>query len=146
MKLTAGEVYDASIALANIIKRPRQIPQLAKYKIARMHSALEPAYKEIEDRRLAAVQQFGTEVFQDEAKTRSTWQIPEGTEQFKQFIAAWDLIRAEVKEVAISPITLQSLGDSENGVEAGEFKYLGALVVDATELASANGVPVAGNA
>jgi hypothetical protein len=134
MKLTAGEIYDAIMGLVAIIRRPRMIPQMAKFKIARMHDTLEPHYKEIEDARVALVQKYGHEVFEDEEKTKSKgWQIDENSNEMKQYIAEWDAIRAQEREVNITPITLQSLGDSENGVEAGEFKYLRRLVVDVSE-------------
>jgi hypothetical protein len=144
MKLTAGELYDAQIGLASIIRNDRAMPQIAKFKVARMHTFLEPYYKTIEDRRIAAVQQFGEEQFHDEEKTKSKgWGIAENSDAMKLYLAAWDAIRAQEMEVNIHPLTLQLLGDSENGPAAGEFKMLGPLVINALEEAElAVGVPV----
>lgn len=134
MQLTAGEIWDATEVLAGIIRRPRQLPQLAKYKIAKMHNLLSPIYDKIEEERIALVEKYGHETFHDEAKTKSKgWEVEEGSEAMKLYRPAWDAVRSRVLQVAITPLTMQLLGDSEHGIEAGEFKFLGPLVVDTSE-------------
>lgn len=136
MKLTAGQLHDAMIALAQIITRPRQIPQLAKYRIAKLHSSLEPDFAKIEDARVALVHEHGQEIFADEAKTISQgWQVQPGTEGFKKYIDGWNAIRGQEFEVNVLPITLESLGNETSGIEAGEFKMLEKFIVEASELA-----------
>ena len=135
MLLTAGQIYDATVTLTRMMNRSVAVPQMAKFKLARMHDALNKVYSVIEEQRIMAVQHHGEEIFADEAKTISKgWSVgEEGTPRFKAYMEAWDAIRAQNHDVNITPITLQSLGEMENGPEAADYKFLGPLVIDATE-------------
>lgn len=131
MKLTAGEVYDAQTAIAAIINRPRQIPQIAKYRFARLYSALAPACDIMDAKRGEIMQRLGSEIFADDAKTQSKgWGVIPGTPAAEAYVKELDVIRAEVLEVNVEPITLESLGNEIRGIEADEFKNLGPFIVE----------------
>jgi hypothetical protein len=133
MKLTAGQVYDMTIGLVKIMEGHRAIPQIAKFRLARMHDALEPEAKRIEAARMALVQTHGSEQFEDEAHTISQgWGIQPNSPASMAYHAAWEALRAEVLDVTVQPITLVALGDDPNGLETSEFKMLGPLIVDNT--------------
>lgn len=132
MQTTKGQVHDAMVALANIIRQPRMIPQIAKFKIAKMHSILEPQCTVIEAARAALIQQYGQEVFADDLKTISNgWQVEPGTPAWDAYLSGWDAIRAESLTVAVSPLMVQMLGNDPKGVEAAECKLLGDFLIDA---------------
>lgn len=131
MKVTTGQLYDAFNALGQIMSRPRLLPQTGKYRIARLHDALEPEYKRIYAEHLKLVQTYGHEVFEDEEKKISKgWQVPMGTPAHETYTAEWDAFRAQEIEVNAQALTLFSLGDDPRGVEAGEFKMLGPFVTE----------------
>lgn len=131
MKVTVGQLYDAFGALNQVMQRPRLIPQTGKYRLARLHDALEPEYKRVYAEHLKLVQTYGHEVFEDEAKTQSKgWQVPMGTPAHETYTAEWEKFRAQEIEVNAQPITLFSLGDDPRGLEAGEFKMLGSFITE----------------
>ena len=127
MQLTVGEIYDAVQALIRIEQSKRMIPQIAKFRLARMHDRLEPLYKAIETRHAALHQELGSEQF-NEQKESLGWGIREGTDAHVAYLERWQVVRAEPVEVKISPITLESLGDDPKGLEVLDFKMLGKLV------------------
>jgi hypothetical protein len=136
MTLTKGQVHDAVRMLKQIADRPRQIPQIAKFKLARMHDRLEPAFEGIEIDRQKLVQQHGNMVYQDAPANTVPlgWSLTEQSPGFAQFVKDWQVLRAQpAGEFKITPITLQMLGTEPNGLEVDEFGLLGALVVDAEE-------------
>ena len=133
MKLTGGQIHDAWNALRTIAAPGRhlEIPQMAKYRLARMKTALDADYILVENQRSAAVMELGHETFADEEKTKSTgWGVDPGTPQFDEYVKRWNAIRGEMHEVNVQPITLASLGDHARGIEAHEFELLGDLVID----------------
>ena len=140
MEVTAGVLHDAYRALADIINRPRQIPQMAKYRIAKLHSALQPFYEPIEARRAEIIERIGEEVFEDEAKTKSAgWGVKPGSPQFEEYLAEWNRLRAETVTLpSLMLIDLGMLGNEVRGIEAHEFKALEPFIHES--------VPTEGNA
>lgn len=133
MILTYGQIHDARRGLTMIVLDPkkRNIPTLAKFKLARLHDALDKLFGPLEEHRIALIHKYGEEQFADEAKTISTgWQLGPNTAQYKAFENEWEEFRAQTADVPVLPITLASFGDVTDGVEAGEFKLLGPLVVE----------------
>lgn len=138
MKLTAGQIFDATLTLLNIMERGHiSIPQTAKYRIAKMHGRLEPIFKSIEAKQRELVQIYGEEVFEDpETKTKPTgqWGIRPNTENHKKFTDEWNKVRAEEIEIPLlTPIPYESLGNEMRGLEAKDFALLGELVTEPKE-------------
>ena len=128
MKMTAGQVHDAGVALAAIFNRPREIPQIAKFKLSRMMTSLEGVANKYERRRFELVKQLGAEEIGQNGLPMG-WAVTDANKD--EYHAKWNEIREEdAGEVKIEAITLTMLGDSPNGLEAHEFKLLGALVVE----------------
>lgn len=129
MNVTIGQLYDGFNALSQILQRPRILPQTGKYRLARLHDALEPEYKRVYAEHLRLVQQYGHEVFEDEGNTLSKgWQVPAGTPAHETYEKEWDAFRAQTITLNTEPLTLFSLGDDPRGIEAGEFKMLGPFI------------------
>lgn len=131
MQVTVGDIHDAMFALTQIIKKPRVIPQTGKFRIAKLHAALLPFHEENEKRRGELIQKYGTEQFQDEAKTVSVgWGVSENTPGFDAYQKEWAEIRKEPRTLpaSVSPLKLSALGDDPKGIEAGEFVMLGCFV------------------
>lgn len=134
MRMNAGQIHDAASAIGDISERPRVIPQIAKFKLARMHQALRKDFVAIELERAALVQTHGEMKYKDEAKTQSIgWGLFENDEGFKGYIKDWNVIRERMYDVNITPITLQMLGNDPKGLEVDEFARLGPLVIDASD-------------
>lgn len=134
MKLTGAQVYDATMALTDIANTNRVVPSMANFKLARMHDALEPAFKQIEAERIAAVQAHGSEKFADPEKTQSMgWGVAKSDAGYQAYIDAWADIQAKEFDVKITPITTTMLGNDPKGLTLMEFKMLGQLAVDNTE-------------
>jgi hypothetical protein len=133
MKMTVLQLYDAVNALVSISNQPRMIPTMAKYKLARMHDALEPTYNIYEKQRIELVRQHGSEQFADPEKTKSLgFGVQPGTPGFDAYVKEWTAVCQQEVDINVKPITLQMLGDDPKGVELSEFKQLGDLVVDTT--------------
>jgi len=133
MKLTYGEIHCARRGATMAMGGKRNIPTLAKFRLARLHDALEALFKPIEEYRIGLVQKYGSEAFHDEAKTLSAgWQIGENTEAYKLFEKDWEEFCKQEAEVAVVPIPLAMFGDGADGLEMLEFKLLGPLVSDVT--------------
>lgn len=131
MLMNAGQIHDAASAIGDISEHPRLIPQIAKFKLARMHEALRKHFVSIELERAELVQRYGEMKYKDEAKTQPIgWGLFEQDEGFKGYIKDWNAIRERMLEVNITPITLQMLGNDVKGVEVDEFARLGPLVID----------------
>jgi hypothetical protein len=106
---------------------------LAKYRIAKLHSAMADEYDRIEHARGAIVQRLGSEQFSDAEKTKSIgWGFPDGEEgsAAKQYLEEWKALRATVIEVNVTPITLESLGNELRGIEANEFQMLEKFIIE----------------
>lgn len=131
MNVTVGQVYDAVTALNAIMQQPRMIPQTGKYRLARLHDALEPEYKRIYAEHLRLVQEHGHEVFEDtESRVSRGWQVPQGTPAHETYMNQWGAFRDQQIVVNASPVTLFSLGDDPRGVDTSEFKLLGPFVTE----------------
>lgn len=131
MKMTGRALYDAVVTLAAIINRPRNLPQTAKYRLARMHQRLLPDYTLLEDERVKLIRELGEPVYLDEAKTQPTeqWRIPdENTAAMTEYRMRWNTLLNEEIDVNVLPIPLAALGNETNGIEADEFVRLGDLV------------------
>lgn len=135
MRMTVNQLYDIVNALVAISNQPRMIPAMAKFKLAKMHDALEPFHEDYERKRIALVQTHGQETFADpETKQKSMgWSVIPGTPGFEKYIEEWGMLTKEEIEVNVKPITLQMLGNDPKGIELIEFKQMGALIVDAEE-------------
>lgn len=131
MNLTYGEIHCARRGANMLLGGKRNIPQIAKFKLARIHDALDKVFGPLEEYRMGLVQKYGTEQFADEEKKISMgWQIGENTDAYKAFEKDWEAFCAQIMDVTVTPITLTMLGDATDGIEALEFKLLGPLVVD----------------
>lgn len=133
MKLTYGEIHCARRGATMAMGGKRNIPTLAKFRLARLHDVLDPLFRPIEEYRIGLVQKYGSEQFHDEAKTLSAgWQIGENTEAYKSFEKDWEEFCKQEAEVAVVPIPLAMFGDGNDGLEMLEFKLLGPLISDVT--------------
>ena len=128
--VTAGEVHDAYRAIKDILEgvRERTIPQLGKFRLAKLHRTLEAEYTRIEDKRAALIQALGDERFFDEAKTQSRgWGLDEQGPNMLKYVEGWKEIRNEPINVtwSLAPIPLAALGDDAiNGLKLVEFRLL----------------------
>lgn len=128
MQVTVGELQDAMTTLTQIINRPRNIPQLAKFRIAKLHSHLVPFYKNnVQNPMNALIQHYGEEIFEKDGVTPKGWGVPEQTPKHKEYMEAWAKEREKTVDIGrVSPITWQSFGDaSVGGIEANEIIFLG---------------------
>ena len=132
MNLTYGEIHCARRGANMVLGGKRNIPQIAKFKLARIHDALDKVFGPLEEYRIGLVQKYGHERFADEEKKVSLgWQIEENSEQYKQFEKDWEEFCKQTMDVTVTPVTLTMLGEASDGLEAVEFKLLGPLVVEA---------------
>lgn len=133
---TIGQWYDASIALYQIVARPRTLPMLAQYKIARMRKAIEHITEHVDSVKIQLVQELGEPMPNVEP---TKWQLkPENKEVFAQRITQVTQMWTDIK---IRPLGLSELGTpaDNNGIDAREFELLGDLVIDdVTERDDAN--------
>ena len=128
METTAGGIHDAYRGVKEILEgvKERTIPQLGKYRLAKLHRILEKQYAAIEDRRSALIQTLGEERFFDEEKTQSRgWGIDETGPNMVKYIEAWNAIRNEPVTLDVATIPLGALGDDAvNGLKLVEFRLL----------------------
>lgn len=128
MRFTVGEIHDAHMALAAIFNSPRNIPQTAKYRLSKMLTAIEKYGNAAEKRRYELIVELGAEKKDDKERSLG-WQVT--TENQEAYKTRLEAMRAEdAGDIAVEPITLASLGDAADGIEAHEFKMLGKLVVE----------------
>jgi hypothetical protein len=131
MNLTYGEIHCARRGANMVLGGKRNIPQIAKFKLARIHDVLDKVFGPLEEYRIGLVQKHGQEKFADEAKTVSLgWQIEENSDAYKAFEKDWEEFCKQTMDVTVTPITLAMLGDASDGIEALEFKLLGPLVIE----------------
>jgi hypothetical protein len=131
MNLTYGEIHCARRGANMVLGGKRNLPMIAKFKLARIHDALDKVFGPLEEYRIGLVQKYGEERFADEEKKVSLgWQIAEGSENYKLFEKDWDEFCKQTMDVTVTPITLTMLGESNDGLETLEFKLLGPLVVE----------------
>jgi len=140
MKLTAQNVFGATVVLASIIRDQRSMPQRGKYLIARLHAKLLPEYNVLEARRNAIIQDIG-EVMMDAVTNPDTgevtltqipgkFQVSEA--RMPEFTKAWTAIGEEEIEVDVQPLPLSALSspDGDGAIEAHELQVLGVLVTE----------------
>lgn len=134
MQLTAKQVHAAFRGADSILNGKRDITTLAKFRIARIHEALEKDYNRLEDTRKTLVQTHGEETFADEEKKLSTgWRVVPDTAGFAAYVKEWESLLDAVLDVHVTPVPLAAFGDSNHGVEAMEFRLLGPLVSESRE-------------
>jgi len=128
METTAGAIHDAYRGVKEILEgvKERTIPQLGKYRLAKLHRILEKQYAAIEDKRSALIQTLGEERFFDEAKTQSRgWGVDEQGPNMVKYVEAWNAVRNEPVTIDVATIPLASLGeDAVNGLKLVEFRLL----------------------
>lgn len=128
METNNGKVHDAYRAIKDVLEgvKERTIPQLGKYRLAKLHRMLEPHYTAVENLRAALIQELGEERFFDDEKTQSKgWGIDETGPGMKAYVERWNDLRAfSVSLPGVSPIPLGALGDHENGLKLVELRLL----------------------
>lgn len=128
MDTTNGQIHDAYRAVKDVLEgvKERSIPQLGKFRLAKLHRILEKPYAAIEDRRAALIQALGEERFFDEAKTQSRgWGIDEQGPNMVKYVEEWNKVREEVATIDTNPIPLAALGDNaDNGLKLVELRLL----------------------
>ena len=123
---TIGQWYDAGVALYQIVGRPRNLPMMAQYKLARMKEALKPVVEFVDAQKNQLVQELGEPV---PADNPTKWQLKESNRQ--QFETRITEHLNVVQVLKIQPIRTSELGTAaSNGIDAREFELLGDLVVD----------------
>lgn len=137
MKLTAGRIYDAMNTLVAVANRGNlALPQLAKYRLSKMHDRMLPHHESIQKKLQELVQLHGEEQFEDAEKTKSTgqWGIRPNSDQQKAFNAEWDTVRAEEIDIPLlTPIPYEMLGNEMRGLEMKDFALLGELITEPKE-------------
>ena len=124
---TLGQWYDAGIALFEIVRRPRSLPQAAQYKIARIREQLLFITEHVDREKMKLVQKYGEPNPQGNP---TDWRLkPENKEAFAAEITTVTQPYADIK---VRRLKLSELGTpaDNNGIEAREFELLGDLVVD----------------
>jgi hypothetical protein len=128
METTAGAIHDAYRGVKEILEgvKERTIPQLGKYRLAKLHRILEKQYTAIEDKRAALIQTLGEERFFDAEKTQSRgWGIDEQGPNMVKYVEEWSKVREEVVTIDTNPIPLAALGDNaDNGLKLVELRLL----------------------
>jgi hypothetical protein len=134
MKFTNGQVHEVCQGLNSIAENERVIPQMAKFKLARMYDTLKPIVEPIERRRQALIQQYGSKKQNPQNPMQEVWGLWPTDETFPKYQEAWDAIgKEDAGEINIKPITMTMLGDDPKGVAMNEMIWLGPLVVDDSE-------------
>lgn len=129
MDTTNGKIHDAYRAIKDVLEgvKERTIPQLGKYRLAKLHRVLEKKYTEVETLRATLIQELGEERFFDEAKTQSRgWGINEEGPSMGVYLTRWNEIRdVPVTLDGVNPIPLTALGDNaDNGLKLVEMRLL----------------------
>lgn len=125
MQLTIAQVFAAVPTLDTIILEKRPMPQVAKYRLARMYGKLLAEFTPANAQRDDLVRKHG-----DDLGDGSFFVPPE---RMAEFNAEWLPIAEHVLDVDIEPIRLSALGtpDDPNGaIEASELLSLGDLVIE----------------
>lgn len=128
MDTTNGKIHDAYRAIKDVLEgvKERTIPQMGKYRLAKLHRVLEKKYTEVENLRAALIQELGEERFFDEAKTQSRgWGIDEQGPGMGVYLTRWNEIRdLPVALEGVNPIPLTALGDNPEGLKLIELRLL----------------------
>lgn len=129
MKISVTKMMVAFATLVEVINAPRELPQKAKYRLGRLYDALTAEYQRAVANRDELIKEFGEEIVEAEKPT-GRWHVPETSEKYKDFVAAWAPIGDSEIEVSVQPIPLSSLGDSTKGIEIHELLALDAFILD----------------
>ncbi len=130
MKLTAQQVFDATLTLAAIIRENRPCPQKGAYRLARLHAKLMPEFTLISTRRDEMITAYGYVAPEGHASAGMQAVPPDKAEEFN---AAWAEFSKDEIDVDVQPIPLAYLdnGDDRPGsVSASELIVLGELVAE----------------
>ena len=129
MKLKIRQVFDAIQVLDAVIRERRPMPQLGKYRLARMHRKLLPDFQVANAQREELITKYGVPRAED-----GVLQVP--NERMPDFNAEWDPIADHEVELDIEPVRLADMAlgkpdDPANGaLEASELLVLGDLVTE----------------
>ncbi len=136
MKLKAGHVFGATLVVAQIIREKRPLPPKAAYRLARLHTKLEPEFKTLTARRDEMITAYDTHVVvkqkDPETGEESDVQTPDfcvPDDKLPEFTAAWGEIGSEEIEVGVEPMPIDCFGDTAM-ITAQEFIALGDLVTE----------------
>lgn len=139
MKLTAQQVFDATLTLAQIIREKRPMPQKAKWLLARMHTKLLAEFNPIAAQRDELIRSYNYHPpsLKVVGMTDAPVTVPDETnftvppDKVTEFNAAWAEIGKTEIEVDVQPIALDVLclaSDANGGIEAIELQSLGGLI------------------
>jgi hypothetical protein len=127
MKLKISRVFDAMQALNAIIGEKRPIPQMGKFRLARMHAKLLPEFVTANAQREELITRHSQGAMNTDGQV---WVPPE---RLSEFNAEWEPIAETEIDVDIAPVRIVELivdGAANGGVEAGELILLGDLVTE----------------
>ena len=129
MKLKVHQVFGAMQALDAIIRDKRPMPQLGKFRLARMQAKLLPEFQTANAQRAELIRKYG--------QPRLDGQTEVTRENMALFNAEWEPIAEADVEVDVGPIRLCDLDLSNEGdpvlngaLEASELLLLGDLVTE----------------
>lgn len=149
MKLKAQQVFDATLAVSQIIRDNRPMPTKAAYRLARLHAKLLPEFQTLTARRdemikaydhhpMILVHDYDSNESVPKTKENPLGQRLEPSAEFSvpadklpEFNAAWKEIGDQEIEVDVEPVPLScfDLGASmASPISASEFVILGDLV------------------
>lgn len=130
MKLTATQVFESTLVLAQIIREKREMGQKASYRIARMHAKLFPEFQILAAKRDEMITAYGYIAPEGDPNAGMNAVPPDKVAEFN---AAWAEFGKEELEVDVQPIPLAQLdnGDDKPGsMRTDELIVLGSLVAE----------------
>lgn len=151
MELTNLQVYDITLALAELIRSNRPMPVKGKYWIGRLHKKLKPAFDEIVKHRDAIIEGYdyeeplknddgspkmktvkvkdadGNETDEEKEVVETVGYKSVPKDKFKDFEERWKAIYEEKDDYVINPVPFDMWGDA---VSTGEFQILEPLIVE----------------
>lgn len=126
MQMTVNAVLLAGDALASIARRAPSMPQVGKYRLARMHRKLAEEYEPAAKQRADLIRKFGL--------PEDRGNIAVDPAKMDDYLAEWAPIGALQVDVDVEAVLLDGLtfpGLNENGpLEVGELVALGDLVTE----------------
>jgi len=122
MKLTAGQVFDATLTVSQIIRENRPMPQKGKYRLARLHAKLLPEFNPISVQRDEIIASY------DHLNADGAQAVPE--DKMPEFLVKWREIADQVIDVDVEPIPFDQIDNEAGSISASELIVLGALVAD----------------
>lgn len=126
MRLKIRQVFNAMQVLDAIIRERRPMPQLGKFRLARMHTKLLAEFATANAQRDELIRKHGN--------AQSDGQFMVGADFMAEFAADWDPIADAEVDVDIEPIRLADLvvadPDANGAIEASELLMLGELVTE----------------